>query len=531
MITCNRCGKLTPATTGRCQSCGAPLSGRVGNEQAQMSPPAQQGQPGLPPWLESLRANERPATPPRSPNAFPAADLVEEGALPPWMRPAGMENDQSLSGPQAAVSPASFATPATDESKKSISASSLIDEKSLPSWMKDQQSSGEIPQSGIDASSLVEPEALPDWLKNIGTPAQPAAAQPAQPNRRQPQQQPPVMQPPANTMFPGTQQAQPQQPPAAFQPPKPGQLLSAQDLLDSQSLPSWMKQEDPSPAGGVEQPVQPGIAASSLLDENALPSWMQESGQQNSTMPAPNSGVFQAPSAVPATPGGAQNIPSEGGNLVASSLIDESSLPTWLREGGQEQQGGNNQYRSGVFHSNTASMRVPSRPKSEVAASEGTEVAANVFASMLGVASVAPNLPQSQPQQPQSPPMMAPNTSLGVPDSPVPQQSALSQHGMMQPMQGMPSGIMNAPQQPGSLNGIPNTPGDNQPGYGGGYSAQGPYMQQQQPASGALPQMGQNPMMQQQGMPPAPAYGVPAEQKPAKRGIFQAILDLFRVNK
>ena len=96
-----------------------------------------------------------------------------------------------------------------------------------------------------------------------------------------------------------------------------------------------------------------------------------------------------------------------------------NALPDWLRaaqDQGIEQQSG--MPPIGLAHAGnvdnvgtrsnmpqpprTENMRVPSRPRSEMAPHEQSEVAAaNVFSSMLGVASAVPSFP-SQPQAPQT---------------------------------------------------------------------------------------------------------------------------------
>jgi hypothetical protein len=131
----------------------------------------------------------------------------------------------------------------------------------------------------------------------------------------------------------------------------------------------------------------PGIAASSLLDANALPQWMRDNSQGTQAGAGGNSG----------SPG-----------LSAGSLIDMNNLPAWLRTAEQEPQGGYHPPATpGTFGGSggygspggqgipprVESMRVPSRPRAEMAPLEQSEMAANVFSSMLGVASVSPVYP------------------------------------------------------------------------------------------------------------------------------------------
>src|SRR2546421_13076574 len=76
-----------------CQYCGMALTNttddRPGpNAASSMTPRmAEQSQPELPAWLETLRSGERPnASTTGNPN-FYAGDLIDEGMLPGWMGP------------------------------------------------------------------------------------------------------------------------------------------------------------------------------------------------------------------------------------------------------------------------------------------------------------------------------------------------------------------------------------------------------------------------------------------------------------
>ncbi len=87
MIKCNRCGSTNPASELNCQVCGTPLASK---NESELSPRmvSQQNQPPLPAWLETLRAGEHSAAPgdAASSPGFSAADLLDEGTLPSWMR-------------------------------------------------------------------------------------------------------------------------------------------------------------------------------------------------------------------------------------------------------------------------------------------------------------------------------------------------------------------------------------------------------------------------------------------------------------
>jgi hypothetical protein len=199
---------------------------------------------------------------------------------------------------------------------------------------------------------------------------------------------------------------------------------------------------------------------------------------------------------------------AQGAGLAGSSFIDPNSLPEWLRSGANQQQASGPVPQQmpmsmprppayGGVPPHVENVRVPSRPRGEVGPNESSEVAANVFASMLGVASTAPhfpgppaNGPYGQPPMPQG---MPPNAMSG----PLPQG-------------GMPGFAGQPPQGQG-----PGAPGTGYPTAGpGNYPMGGP----QYPAYGV-------------GMPsPYGTPGMAGEQKNTKkRGLVEALRDwLFR---
>lgn len=521
MISCSRCGNIVSAGQSSCQYCGMPVMnrGEYGVNAGKGGP----DQPELPAWLQSLRAGTQPAYTTGGNTNFSASDLVEEGALPGWMKPGQpgqSDGAHSLTDPHAALRPSSKPAPDTDGSVfpgGSMSASSLIDEQALPAWMREL--SGD--RQGLPAAQLVQPNALPDWLRDAqaGTPPQ----QPQQPQTSQALQTPPAMLPvppqsappqgqsaPSRQPVQGQPQIQSQQPPSS-QSLFPSQGLSARSLVDAQSLPPWMfGQPGTSPSGE-------GLSAASLLDMNALPPWLRENGQgpqgpqgqQPSNMNGPS-----VPSSVPMPPVQPQQPPA--GNLVAASFIDMDALPDWLRSAGDGPVGGAmpEQVRptNGGIPPRVENVRVPGRPRGGAGSQEASAAAANVFASMLGVASNAPQLP-AQPQQPQ--PM---------------QQGAGSQvQTPFQPAQGMGPG-----------NGM--LPGQTQ-GYAGpvqGYGSQG-YQAGPQGQQGSYPghpgypvssQAGVSQPLSNQGMPVSPGQSGQREQgkpaKPARRGFLDTIREWFR---
>jgi hypothetical protein len=547
VITCNKCGYKAPEGAFNCPRCGSPLSTRM--EGGPGSRMGGQDQAEIPAWLETLRVGERPAAPVSNSTNFSAADLIEDDSLPSWMR-AGRSQPSSSSVSDAfnALHPVSGPNPLIDQEaspQKGLAAQSLIDEKSLPSWMR-EGSSPATPSTGFEASSLIDSTALPDWMRSLQPPeSAPATQQSAQPA---PDATTPEwmrsLQPPQSS--PATQQSaqsapdaapdwmrslQPSQPPAFNAQPSPSAMpdapsakgFSARDLLDEQSLPSWMAQQDGAAAlPNTGQPMQPGslspsslidqnalpawmtqqngsatnsssnkttnpnnskaalpntgpsiqpgsLSPSSLIDQNALPAWMQENGNASARMPSSpqqSSPAWQAsrPSAQSPVQGPvAQNATGPNGNIAASSFVDNDSLPDWLRSGaGQPSLSPANMTsmppqpessRLGTYSGppRVENMRVPSRPRGEVNASDGSEVAANVFASVLGVASAAPQLPPSLPQAAQAP--------YGQQR---PGQYGPSQSSPQQPPMGM------AGQPPAYSNNANGMNQQNQPGYASG---------------------------------------------------------------
>ena len=181
-------------------------------------------------------------------------------------------------------------------------------------------------------------------------------------------------------------------------------------------------------------------------------------------------------------------------NLPAGSLIDANVLPDWMRPNEaqrpdmashppQQNPAENPRQASFGVPSRSENMRVPSRPRAEIGYVEESEVAANTFASMLGVASVAPNIPGQQSR-----------------DASGPSQP------LSQPLQPMP---------PGSAQGQQPLPDEH---YG--------------PAQGRTPagyQMGQMPNNVPGMQPGARMHNDQsnANKKPGKRGFLSTILDWF----
>ena len=464
MIICNHCGNQVPAGLARCQNCGMSLSS-VANKNM-----GAQEQDELPAWLESLRANERPAAPASGQPGFSTADLIDDDDLPGWMRAEqAREAGESDSSKHRAIRPAAMPAPNTD--------------------------AGMIGASSFSAHDLIDPVSLPSWM-NPGQPPTNAA-------------------PPAAVGGAGGPAAYPQGAPRQY---------AAGDLVDRQSLPPWMASNQqvppPSPATwqGNPPPLSPapmnpapparnmeggpqsGFSASSLLDANSLPPWLRE-GQQGQ-------------------PGGP--------NMSAGSLIDVNALPSWLRavdgqlqgqQGPQGQQAGRNVPPPYGTSPRVESARVPVRPRAEMMPPDQSEAAASVFSSVLGVASVSPQYPASSGANQQN------FGTFSTPQS----ASPMAAPPVFNNGQAVPPGAGVAPQ---AVQGT--MPGSYAGNYANAYqnsgpNAQNPYIANQgQP----IPQQPPASVMQSgafQGGQSSAAYPASANARPGKRSFLDTIREWFHL--
>ncbi len=463
MITCKSCGELVQVGLANCQRCGMPL---YSDNQKEMEPHKDfRGQTELPTWLESLRVNERSNSPVSDQSHFSSSDLIDEGALPSWMRPENAEMmEKGNSGKYPAWRPASMSAPHTDEGNippEGFPARSLIDEQSLPSWV--QATTGSMPvtpdsQRNFSAASLIQPDDLPDWMKSLPQSPQPFA--------------------PQNNVWGDAQSSASQ---------IRGNSYTSDPADNNSNLLPQSFQNEPS-----------GLNASSLLDANSLPIWLRE-GDQIQTYGSGQSG----------------QVSTGNSGLAGSSLIDANAVPGWLRSYDDQQQ--TNMQSIGNMRSHPSgtaprveNVRVPSRPRAEIVPQEQSEVAANVFSSVLGVASSAPYFPSTGPgSQWHAPAQEATFPSQGF------------QNGQPQPPAGMQ---WNAPVQPPGTTGIPQAQGYNPAAYQGGQQVVYPVggnvsytgMPQQPPGGPGMPMAGQQSNTNVSG------------SKPAKRGFLDTIRSWFK---
>src|SRR6266487_372969 len=506
-----------------CQHCGMPVYSA--NQERTGQEKNIRGQSDLPTWLESLRVNERPNSSASEHSFFPTSDLYDEGALPSWMRPENAEMmERGNSGPYPAWRPASMSAPHTDESiipPEGIPARSLIDEQSLPSWVQGNQqnihaTAGAMPvtpdsQGNFSAASLIQPDDLPDWMKSLPQPSQPSVSQ--------------------NNVW-GGEQLRASQAHITSYTPDPAtvnsnslpQRFSAQDLVDPQAMTHLMSgqagQQAEYPLGSVPQNEYSGLPASSLLDENSLPTWLREEDQMQ-----------RQPGQMPAYASNQSGQTPAGNNgLTGASLIDANSLPGWMtsyeaqQQAGLQSMGNIRSFSTNGTPPRVESVRVPSRPRGEITSHEQSEVAANVFSSMLGVASSAPYFPSAGPSQ-----SNAPSQNISAP-------SQGFQAGQPQPSDGTQ---WNVPSQPSGFAGVPPSqaynPAGNQVGQQGAYppGAYASYMGPGGSPMGALPGMTQQPPASGPGIPVDPSMiGNQSNMnasgsKPAKRGFIETIRSWF----
>ena len=151
-------------------------------------------------------------------------------------------------------------------------------------------------------------------------------------------------------------------------------------------------------------------------------------------------------------------------------------------------------------------MRVPSRPRGEIVSHEESEVAANVFASMLGVASVASYFPGQQSTNTSG----RPQVSTPLP----PSQQNVSQ----QPLSTGTGGYAGTQSMQGNVQPPGGYPMGNMPGG---------------PAAGMPPQqsMPMNVAGMQSGSPMNYGESGQSRPKPARRGFLSTILDWFQFSR
>jgi hypothetical protein len=303
----------------------------------------------------------------RPPDARPALDRTlgpghsspSNAGQTPFSQPAGRNNDLPTWEPfperpgsstsQKPMQPEAdpFSSPPSATTTPFDSAS-LVDEHSLPDWLRSSNETEPLPlpftvsdsiggpgrprnERGKEQTSAQpgktggsnEEEALPDWLRQVYAEAHvPALQEPGQPK------------------------------------PSIGgkALISGSDLLDERSVPKWLQEASqtsplpdfpkellwttpiPSPSKGTAQPTGPetppptgasgplGFAGQSLIDESSLPEWLRNMDPGS----PPKIGASRKSTTGPTQPA-SQPSGSASGIFSAAELIDTQSLPTWMK--------------------------------------------------------------------------------------------------------------------------------------------------------------------------------------------------------
>jgi len=424
----------------------------------------------------------------------------EQSELPTWLESLRVnERPNSPASGQALFSPAD-----------------LIDEGTLPRWMHaehtellEKSNSGKypawrpnamaapdsgggiVPARGFPASSLIDEQSLPSWVSEQQQNMQAATG--------------------AASLVPDTQKN-----------------FSAASLIQSDDLPGWMAEQSYQPGQQFEVPPanpqggQSRLSASSLLDVNSLPNWLRE-GEHIQGQPV------------------MEQTPGAGDRLTGASLIDMNALPDWLGSSQTQQQGG----LSSMGHarpnspgsvSRVEGARVPNRPRGEMAPHEQSEVAANVFSSMLGVASGAPYFPstgaqwnapsQNTMESSQGGQRMQSQPPAGTQWNASPQPAGFSGVASGAPYFPSTGAQWNASPQPAGFSDAPPAYGYNPGGYQGASFSGNPLV-------GDQPGMAQQPPVYRQSMTPEPSFGgqnpninAPGS-KPVKRGFIETIRSWF----
>jgi hypothetical protein len=414
----------------------------------------------MPDWLRPLQSNSPgssalrggvpPAMPggpfgaPQPPGMFSAGSLVNEDALPEWLREPGMSGalghgagaagnwglrpDMGQPRPYAPSGPAfgggqyssQAQQPAAGGMAPGGGAQALFDESALPDWLKEAAAGNDIgqqptayhaaqaPSAAYGSGMAQPPMSAPYGYSPYGAP-QPPSTQgfpPSPTDQRWPA--------PAGA-FPSIENA------GSYSAGGSSGALNAPSLIDPNALPSWLAGEQPQQApgsGGLNS--SGGMSANSLVDEAALPQWLRAvppaqaspSAAAYANVPAPAPWTTTAAAADEPLPtwlkqvyveanvpqsdklqtppgyGGGQPMgagePGMGGMgaVAASSFVDESALPDWLRSAGGGLTSGNGGYQGAALPATAPEQRMNPNymPDSAAGGGEYSEHAAGSFA-------------------------------------------------------------------------------------------------------------------------------------------------------
>jgi hypothetical protein len=287
---------------------------------------------------ETLRAAARsdtgnfPTVLSATPSPFDAADLVDEKGLPDWLRSSSETEPLPLPF-SVSHSVSSLSREHSAERSTTLAGGGGADDDAVPDWLQQVYSDAQVPPLHIDSpplsagpkqisgSDLLDGRSVPTWLQEA------AQTSPLANISDILAFTPPADQP-SNPPHAGEQRLSLSSASGSGAEP-----VSANSLIDANSLPDWMRKLDDdsllkgtSGSGFAAEASQDGApdfySASELVDTRALPTWMkaQESptGSEVSTQSMDQS----------ASSGSASDFYS------ASELVDTHALPTWMK--GQE---------------------------------------------------------------------------------------------------------------------------------------------------------------------------------------------------
>lgn len=303
----------------------------------------------LPEWLRqvyadaqvpSLSGTQPPAPPEKS--KLSGSDLVDVRAVPKWLQEASQTSP--LPDFPAEALWASLPPSALPPARPQQPSGSAWPGVSLSAGSGDTSSSPPPPGAdGFSGRMLIDEEALPEWLRQGDTGLPPRGAVSSSPAEAKQRIEPPLGS--ASGIFSAAELVDTQSLPAwmkaegsAAEPGKTsapvGQdgpsgsasgIFSAAELVDTQSLPAWMRSEAP-PAGQAKQSAlsasgsASGIfSAAELVDTQSLPAWLRTGETASGTDRASQPGSASGPAG------------SASGIFSAAELVDTQSLPAWLR--------------------------------------------------------------------------------------------------------------------------------------------------------------------------------------------------------
>ncbi len=310
------------------------------------------------------------AQPSAASSPFDAADLVDEKALPDWLR--SSRETEPLPLPMM-VSESVGGLSRNHDTRKSTSAgdASAADDDAVPEWLQQVYSEAHVPPLYEDApppsagpkqisgADLLDRRSVPTWLKEAEQTSPLANISDIlafTPPADQPEEQRPALASASDTpagSISGNSLVEADDLPEwmrnlgdeslpkgtsgsgfAAEAALSGapDFFSAAELVDTHALPAWMQAQEPqagseAPARSADQPAPSGsasgiISAAELVDTHALPAWIKD---QEPALPS-ESFASQAQSA------------SASGIISAAELVDTQALPAWLKAQGPQKE-------------------------------------------------------------------------------------------------------------------------------------------------------------------------------------------------